>query len=211
MAALFFEIVNLGKKIYTMQIRFLHLSSRAFDFTTNPRLHRPLLIITLIPQISTHRLQSFRSSISAFSEEMARSAIDELSHSGAFMRSASTFRNFISRDSNSHFPPESGRYHLYVSYACPWASRCLAYLNIKGLDSHISFTSVKPIWGRTKDSDDHMGWIFPISDTEEAGADPDLLNGAKSVRDLYELASTNYAGKYTVPVCLQHLNLITIH
>ncbi|CAN0843326.1 Glutathionyl-hydroquinone reductase YqjG [Linum grandiflorum] len=131
---------------------------------------------------------------------MARSAIDELSHSGAFMRSASTFRNFISRDSNSHFPPESGRYHLYVSYACPWASRCLAYLNIKGLDSHISFTSVKPIWGRTKDSDDHMGWIFPISDTEEAGADPDLLNGAKSVRDLYELASTNYAGKYTVPV-----------
>ncbi|CAN1221135.1 Glutathione S-transferase omega-like 2 [Linum grandiflorum] len=38
-----------------------------------------------------------------------------------------------------------------------------------------------------------MGWIFPISDTEEAGADPDLLNGAKSVRDLYELASTNYA------------------
>ncbi|KAF3450009.1 hypothetical protein FNV43_RR06088 [Rhamnella rubrinervis] len=127
---------------------------------------------------------------------MARSALDEMSDSGAFTRTASTFRNLISRDPNSQFPAESGRYHLYISYACPWASRCLAYLKIKGLENAISFTSVKPIWERTKESDEHMGWVFSVSDKEQ----PDPLNGAKSIRELYELASTNYTGKYTVPV-----------
>ncbi|XP_075091221.1 glutathione S-transferase omega-like 2 [Nicotiana tabacum] len=134
---------------------------------------------------------------------MARSALEEMSATGAFERTASTFRNIISRDPNSRFPAESGRYHLYISYACPWASRCLAYLNIKGLDQAISFTSVKPKWERTKDSDEHMGWVFASSSTEldqDSGADPDPLNGAKSIRELYELASTNYSGKYTVPV-----------
>ncbi|RWR96145.1 Glutathione S-transferase [Cinnamomum micranthum f. kanehirae] len=131
---------------------------------------------------------------------MARSALDEMSDSGAFNRSPSTFRNFISRDQASQFPAESGRYHLYISYACPWASRCLAFLNIKGLEKAISFTSVKPIWGRTKETDDHMGWVFPVSSTEEPGAESDPLNGARSIRELYELASSNYSGKYTVPV-----------
>lgn len=46
-----------------------------------------------------------------------------------------------------------------------------------------------------------MGWVFPASDTEEPGAGVDPYNGAKSIRELYEIASTNYAGKYTVPVC----------
>ncbi|KAL8513090.1 hypothetical protein ACS0TY_019316 [Phlomoides rotata] len=132
--------------------------------------------------------------------QMARSALDEMSATGAFVRTPSTFRDSISKDPDSRFPAEAGRYHLYVSYACPWASRCLAYLKIKGLDKAISFTSVKPIWGRTKDSDEHMGWVFPASDTEEPGAEADSLNGAKSVRELYELASSNYSGKFTVPV-----------
>lgn len=131
---------------------------------------------------------------------MARSALDEMSESGAFIRTPSTFRNLISRDPESTFPAEAGRYHLYISYACPWASRCLSYLKIKGLDKAISFTSVKPIWERTKDSDEHMGWVFPASDTEEPGAEVDPFNGGKSIRELYEVASTNYAGKYTVPV-----------
>ncbi|KAK2972678.1 hypothetical protein RJ640_003519 [Escallonia rubra] len=132
--------------------------------------------------------------------KMARSALDEMSESGAFLRTPSTFRNIISRDPEATFPAEAARYHLYVSYACPWASRCLAYLKIKGLDKAITFTSVKPIWERTKDSDEHMGWVFPTSDTEEPDAGPDPLNGAKSIRELYELASTNYSEKYTVPV-----------
>ena len=52
-----------------------------------------------------------------------------------------------------------------------------------------------------------MGWVFPASDAEEPGAEPDPFNGAKSIRDLYELASTNYNGKYTVPVNLKILLL----
>ncbi|KAJ6339366.1 hypothetical protein OIU77_007352 [Salix suchowensis] len=87
---------------------------------------------------------------------MARSAIDETSDTGAFKRTASTFR-------------------------------VLHTLKIKGLEKAIAFTSVKPIWERTKESDKHMGWVFPASETEEAGAEPDPLNGARSIRELYEL------------------------
>lgn len=69
-----------------------------------------------------------------------------------------------------------------------------------------STQSVKPKWERTRDTDEHMGWVFPASDTEEPGAGPDPLNGTRSIRELYELASTNYSGKYTVPVCIFHVN-----
>ncbi|KAI0496605.1 hypothetical protein KFK09_022925 [Dendrobium nobile] len=131
---------------------------------------------------------------------MSRSALDEVSQSGSFIRTPSTFRNFISKDPASQFPAVSGRYHLYISYACPWASRCLAYLKLKGLDKAISYTAVKPKWESTKETDEHLGWVFPASSTEDAGADPDPLNGAGSVRELYELASSTYTGKYTVPV-----------
>ncbi|XP_050232377.1 uncharacterized protein LOC126681048 [Mercurialis annua] len=110
------------------------------------------------------------------------------------------FRSFVSRDPNSEFPAESGRYHLYISYACPFASRCLAYLKIKGLDKAIGFTSTKAEYGKTSDTDEHMGWVFPASNTEEAGAEPDPWNGAKSIRQLYDLANPTYAGSYTVPV-----------
>lgn len=129
-----------------------------------------------------------------------QTALSEMSQPGAFKQSPSTFRNFISRDPTSPFPAEAGRYHLYISYACPFACRCLAYLKLKGLDQAISCTSVKPIWERTKENDDHFGWIFPRTRDEEPGAEPDPLNGARSIRELYELSSANYSGRYTVPV-----------
>jgi hypothetical protein len=66
--------------------------------------------------------------------------------------------------------------------------------------------AVKPIWGRTKETDEYMGWVFPESNTEVLGAEPDRLNGAKSVRELYEIASTNYSGKFTVPVGFRFYN-----
>ncbi|CAI9090540.1 OLC1v1025339C1 [Oldenlandia corymbosa var. corymbosa] len=123
-----------------------------------------------------------------------------MSTADASARTVSTFCSFISREPNSDFPPQAGRYHLYISYGCPWASRCLAGLMIKGLEKVISFNSVKSKWGRTKDTDEHIGWLFPDSSTEEDGATPDPWNGAKSIRELYEMASTNYSGKYSVPV-----------
>ncbi|MQM15493.1 hypothetical protein Taro_048441 [Colocasia esculenta] len=60
--------------------------------------------------------------------------------------------------------------------------------------------AVKPIWERTKEIDGHFGWVFPSSNMEEPGAEPDPLNGAKSIRELYELSSASYSGKFTVPV-----------
>uniref|UniRef100_A0A804N3L6 Glutathione S-transferase family protein n=2 Tax=Zea mays TaxID=4577 RepID=A0A804N3L6_MAIZE len=128
----------------------------------------------------------------------ARSALDEVTDTSAFDRSPSTFRSSVSRD--GRFPAVVGRYHLYISYACPLASRCLAFLKLKGLDHAIGVTVVKPIFERTKESDEHRGWVFPAAADEELGAEPDPLNGARSVRELYEIASSNYAGKPTVPV-----------
>ncbi|CAD6228378.1 unnamed protein product [Miscanthus lutarioriparius] len=173
-----------------------------------------MLITTRTPTLGTasslllthrHRLLAARTlSVSAAAGssstpvKMARSALDEVTDTGAFDRSPSTFRSSISRD--GRFPAVAGRYHLYVSYACPWASRCLAFLKLKGLDHAIGVTAVKPIFERTKETDDHLGWVFPATADEEPGAEPDLLNGARSVRELYEIASTNYAGKPTVPV-----------
>ncbi|KAJ6791948.1 Uncharacterized protein M6B38_242365 [Iris pallida] len=147
----------------------------------------------------SHSCRSF-SLLNKHTVQMARSALDEMTETGAFNRTPSTFRNFISREKTSQFPAESGRYHLYISYACPWACRCLSFVMLKGLDKAISYTAVKPIWERTKETDEHSGWVFPVSSTEEPGAEPDTLNGARSIRALYELASSNYSGKYTVPV-----------
>ncbi|CAH2046384.1 unnamed protein product [Thlaspi arvense] len=66
--------------------------------------------------------------------------------------------------------------------------------------SDFPIASVQPLWGKTKENDEHMGWVFPDSDTEVLGAERDHLNGAKSIRELYDIANSNYIGKYTVPV-----------
>ncbi|XP_010494559.1 PREDICTED: uncharacterized protein LOC104771692 isoform X2 [Camelina sativa] len=127
-------------------------------------------------------------------------AISIANEKSDYATTTTSFRNFVSQKPDSQFPAKSGRYHLYISYACPWASRCLAVLKLKGLEKAISFSSVQPVWRKTKESDDHMGWVFPDSDTEVLGAATDRLNGAKTIRELYDIASLNYTGKYTVPI-----------
>ncbi|KAG0465375.1 hypothetical protein HPP92_019539 [Vanilla planifolia] len=102
---------------------------------------------------------------------MARHALDEVTEAGAFNPSPSIFRDFISKK-------------RYPSFPRTWKIP----------------SAVKPKWERTKDTDDFIGWVFPASSTEEPGADPDPFNGARSIREIYELASLNYSGKYTVPV-----------
>jgi hypothetical protein len=62
------------------------------------------------------------------------------SNDGVFKRKESSFRRFISRQPGAEFPPEKGRYHLYISYACPWASRCYAFMKLKGLEDVIGLT-----------------------------------------------------------------------
>ncbi|KAI2624316.1 glutathione S-transferase [Hypoxylon sp. NC1633] len=119
--------------------------------------------------------------------------------SGEFKRQTSSFRDWISTEPGAKFPAEKGRYHLYISYACPWANRTLIVRKLKGLEDFISFSSVH--W--------HMqekGWRFPTAeDTDAEGENviPDPVPGHEAythLRDLYFGVNPGYAGRFTVPV-----------
>merc|ERR1719498_1286715 len=133
---------------------------------------------------------------------------------GNFNRVASTFRDSVA--AGGKYEPEGGkRYWLYISYACPWANKCLAMLKIKGLEDVIGVSVVHPTWGKTKPddpNDPHMGWCFsadgevrssPNGNGSHAGtgAIPDPHYCAKTVRALYEeIAGATGLDKYTVPI-----------
>ena len=115
---------------------------------------------------------------------------------GTFVRSETAFRHWITPDGgpgptgDGGFAAETGRYHLYVSYACPWAHRALIFRAIKGLTPHITVSVVHP----------HMlsdGWNF---DTDYDGATGDTLYGLPFVRDIYLRADPEISGRVTVPI-----------
>eukprot|EP00516_Mucochytrium_quahogii_P008180 CAMPEP_0203754380 /NCGR_PEP_ID=MMETSP0098-20131031/7981_1 /ASSEMBLY_ACC=CAM_ASM_000208 /TAXON_ID=96639 /ORGANISM=" , Strain NY0313808BC1" /LENGTH=321 /DNA_ID=CAMNT_0050645349 /DNA_START=68 /DNA_END=1030 /DNA_ORIENTATION=- len=125
---------------------------------------------------------------------MAKTAMDEVDKEGAFVRTESGFRGWVKADGSSEFPVESGRYHLYVSYACPWASRCLAFRVLKGLEEHITFSTVDAVMRKTRPddpNDEHHGWVFIENE--------DPLHGRKSIREIYE-AEKRQTHKFTVPI-----------
>jgi glutathionyl-hydroquinone reductase len=115
---------------------------------------------------------------------------------GGFERRPTTFRNWITRDGapgpsgEGGFRAESGRYHLYVSYACPWAHRTLILRALKALEAHVSVDVVHPFMG-----DD--GWTF---DDDFPGATGDRLTGKRFLREVYLAADPRATGKVTVPV-----------
>ncbi|KAH9925006.1 glutathione S-transferase [Epithele typhae] len=109
---------------------------------------------------------------------------------GAFVRAATSFRKFIQK--GGEFPPEKGRYRIYVSYACPWAHRTLIIRKLKGLEDFIGVTVVSPRMGAE-------GWPFASVDAFP-GADIDPHNGSKHVKDLYSRAEPDYGGRNSVPV-----------
>ncbi|CAI7581112.1 unnamed protein product [Penicillium manginii] len=116
--------------------------------------------------------------------------------SGEFKRQVSAFRNFVSRESGAEFPAEKGRYHLYVSYACPWAHRTLITRKLKGLEDIISFSSVHWHLGE-------KGWRFATADEKLPGENtiPDPLHpDFTHLRDLYFSNEPDYTGRFTVPV-----------
>lgn len=108
---------------------------------------------------------------------------------GRFVRLSTRFRDRVSADGSSGFEAEAGRYHLYVSWACPWAHRTGIMRKLKGLEEAISLSVVDPLLG-----DD--GWVF----SEAPGAIPDTVNGASYLRDIFILADPGYTGLVTVPV-----------
>ena len=114
---------------------------------------------------------------------------------GQFVRAQSSFRNYVTMDGSAGpsgqggFSAESGRYHLYVSYACPWAHRTLIFCKLKGLEEHISLSVVHY---RMLEN----GWEFHAED----GATEDHLFGSDALWQVYRRADPKYSGRVTVPV-----------
>ena len=108
---------------------------------------------------------------------------------GRFQRNPTTFRNWVKADGSSDFKPEAGRYHLYVSYACPWAQRTLIMRQLKGLDEAISISIVDPLM-------QNEGWEF----SDYPGSIPDTVNSANYLREIYAKADSHYTGRVTVPI-----------
>ncbi|MFW6087855.1 MAG: glutathione S-transferase family protein, partial [Myxococcota bacterium] len=108
---------------------------------------------------------------------------------GRFIREDTQFRDRVTRDGSSGFPAEPGRYHLYASWACPWAHRTLIARKLRNLESAISVSVVDWFMG-----DD--GWQF----TDREGTIPDPIHHARYLREVYLKAKPDYTGRVTVPV-----------
>lgn len=108
---------------------------------------------------------------------------------GRFIRPRTQFRRWIRTDPAADLHPQAARYHLYVSYACPWAHRTLIVRALKGLEGVISLAVVDPFMGE-------QGWHF----SDAPGCVPDTVNGARYLLEVYVKANTHYTGRVTVPV-----------
>lgn len=114
---------------------------------------------------------------------------------GGFVRQTSSFRNWVTPDGaagptgEAGFKAEAGRYHLYVAYICPWASRTLIGRKLKGLDKAISLSVVAP--ELTEE-----GWAFRDGD----GSTRDHVNGSEYIHEIYTKADPHISGRATVPV-----------
>jgi len=108
---------------------------------------------------------------------------------GRFVRAEASFRDFVTADGSSGFPAEAGRYHLYVSLACPWAHRTMIFRALLGLDGVISASIVDPLMGPG-------GWHF----SDGPGCIPDTVNNAQFMHEVYLKADPGCSTRVTVPV-----------
>jgi glutathionyl-hydroquinone reductase len=108
---------------------------------------------------------------------------------GTFIRAAYPFQGRITADGSSGFPAEAGRYHLYVSLACPWAHRSVIVRRLLGLEDVVSLSVVDPVR-------DGRGWAF----RDGPGHGPDPVNGFALLREAYEATEPGYDGHISVPV-----------
>jgi putative glutathione S-transferase len=113
----------------------------------------------------------------------------EISETGDFQRQEDTFREWISNDGSTSYPVATGRYHLYVSLACPWASRTVIFRKLKGLEGVIGMTVVDPIR-------DERGWAFRAG----PGHSIDPINGFAFLSEAYIATDPNFKERVTVPV-----------
>lgn len=108
---------------------------------------------------------------------------------GRFVRPSTTFRHKITADGSSGFKAEPGRYHLYISWACPWAHRTAIMRQLKGLQDAIALSVVAP-------EIDQNGWEF----SDDADCIPDTVNHTRYLWEIYLKAQPDYSGRVTVPV-----------
>lgn len=119
---------------------------------------------------------------------------DTDANDGEFARSESQFRNWVTSDGSAGpggkggFKAEAGRYHLYVSLACPWAHRVLILRKLKGLESMISVSVVNPLMAE-------HGWTFD----EDPGVIGDPIINARYMHEIYTASDPNYSGRVTIP------------
>ena len=114
---------------------------------------------------------------------------DEQTKTGEFARQADAFKDWVTADGRSGYPAVAGRYHLYVSYACPWAHRTIIVRELQGLGDTIGMTVVDPFR-------DDLGWRF--ADGDDFSRDP--INGFTYLSEAYAATAPNYSGRVTVPV-----------
>src|SRR6266487_3142952 len=121
----------------------------------------------------------------------------EQSDSGEFQRQEDAFREWISNDGSTSYPAVADRYHLYVSLACPWASRTVIFRKLKGLEEVIGMTAVDPIR-------EEKGWAFrnPSGGTTFVSSfqSTDPINGFQYLSEAYAATDPNFDGRVTVPV-----------
>lgn len=113
----------------------------------------------------------------------------ERADGGRFARQTSRFRDWVTADGSSAYPAQAGRYHLYVSLACPWAHRTVILRELKGLRDVIGMSIVDPIR-------DERGWAF----TGAPGTTVDDVNGWSFLSDAYLASDTDFDARVTVPV-----------
>lgn len=113
----------------------------------------------------------------------------EQESTGEFRRQEDAFRLWVTGDGRSGHPVEAGRYHLYVSWACPWAHRTILVRRLLGLEEAVGMTAVDPIR-------DERGWTFRDGD----GHSRDPINGFQFLAEAYHATDPDYSGRYTVPV-----------
>lgn len=119
----------------------------------------------------------------AWQEDVSRTT------NGRFIRPTTTYHNVVTADSTGYFPAEAGRYHLYISLACPWAHRTLIFRTLKKLDGVISLSVTAPLYGKT-------GWEFDPAQ----GGTLDTANDRGTLAEIYLIADPHYTGRVSVPV-----------
>src|SRR6266851_1027370 len=124
----------------------------------------------------------------------------EQTDAGEFQRQEDAFREWISSDGSTAYPAAAGRYHLYVSLACPWASRTVIFRKLKGLEDVIGLTIVDPFR-------DEKGWAFRDPERSRPGTLKDLdkfestdrVNGFHYLSEAYAATDPAFDGRVTVP------------